>query len=434
MPAVRPSERDIARGASCGEGVDARRSTRQVATLYVQRKGVGVDFALPEGARAVRDGVGAIAARYGTDYWGRCEREVRFPEEIWSELAEGGWLGLCVPEEYGGGGAGLLEMAVATETLAAAGGGTPASFIYVLTPGFGALTLHRHGTAAQREELLPGLARGEIEFCFALTEPDAGSDATSITTTARRDGGDFLIRGQKIWISGVQRAKWMIVVTRTTPAGEATRRTGGFTLLLVDVVEALANGTLQATPIEKLGSNLVHSNQVFFDDVRVPAARVLGEVDEGFTVLFDVLNPERILTAAGAVGHAELALRLGAEYARDRVVFNRPIGANQSIAFPLAQAKAQTELARLMTHKAAWLFDRGEPCGLEANVAKLSGAQAAWDATDRAFQAFGGMAYSLEYPIERLFRAARIAKIGPVSEELILAHIATQNLGLPRSY
>jgi acyl-CoA dehydrogenase len=303
----------------------------------------------------------------------------------------------------------------------------------VLTPGFGALTLARHGTPEQKREILPGIARGEVEFCFALTEPDAGSDALAITTSARRDGSDFLINGQKIWISGVQRAKWMIVVTRSSAPGDG-RRTDGFTLLLVDVPEAIANGSLEARPIEKFGSNLVHSNQVFFDDVRVPIDRVLGKVDQGFKVLWDILNPERILAAAGGVGHAELALRLACDYARTRIVFGRPIGANQGVAFPLAQAKAQTELARLMTHKAAWLFDRGESCGLEANVAKLTAAQAAWEATDRAFQTYGGMAYSNEYPIERLFRSARIAKVGPVAEELILAHIATQELGLPRSY
>ena len=392
-----------------------------------------MDFQLTDQALSVQEGVKAIAAKYDIEYWSKCERDVRFPEEVWSDLAGGGWLGLCIPEEFGGGGAGLLEMAVATEELSYGGGGQAASFIYVLTPGFGALTLARHGTPEQKREILPGIARGEVEFCFALTEPDAGSDALSITTSARRDGSDFLINGQKIWISGVQRAKWMIVVTRSSAPGDG-RRTDGFTLLLVDVPEAIANGSLEARPIEKLGSNLVHSNQVFFDDVRVPTDRVLGEVDQGFKVLWDILNPERILAAAGGVGHAELALRLACDYARTRIVFGRPIGANQGVAFPLAQAKAQTELARLMTHKAAWLFDRGESCGLEANVAKLTAAQAAWEATDRAFQTYGGMAYSNEYPIERLFRSARIAKVGPVAEELILAHIATQDLGLPRSY
>lgn len=339
-----------------------------------------------------------------------------------------------MPEEYGGAGLGLLEMAVATEALAASGGGVAASLLYVLTPGFGAMTLARHGSAEQRRALLPGLAAGKLQFCFAVTEPEAGSDTLSIRTAARRDGSDFLISGQKVWISGVQRADWMIVVTRTIPVEAATPRTRGFTLLLVDVAEARASGSLQVQPIPKLGANVVHSNAVYFDDVRVPADRVLGEVDEGFAVLWDVLNPERILAAAGATGHAELALRISCDYARTRTVFGRPIGANQGVAFPLAQAKAHTDLARLMCHKAAWLFDQGQPCGNEANAAKLVAAQAAWDATDRAFQTHGGMAYSKEFPVERLFRDARMARVAPVSEELILAHIATQALGLPRTY
>jgi acyl-CoA dehydrogenase len=393
-----------------------------------------MDFTLSESAQAVEDGVRAIASSFDLSYWAACDREVRFPQEVWDALAAGGWLGLAVPEEYGGAGQGLMEMAVATTELAASGGGVSASFIYVLTPGFGALTLTRHGTEEQKRELLPGIAAGEVETCFALTEPDAGSNALAITTSATRDGDDFIVDGQKTWISGVQRAKWMVAVTRSSPPPESGPSSKGFTLLLIDVPEAMAAGTLEARPIEKLGSNLVHSNQVFFDGVRVPAERVLGEVDHGFTVLWDILNPERILSAAGAVGHADLALRIGCDYARERVVFDRPIGANQGVAFPFAQAKADAELARLMTHKAAWLFDAGLPCGDEANMAKLVACQAAWDATDRAFQAHGGMANSKEYPVERLWRDARISKIGPVAEELILAHIATKQLRLPRSY
>jgi acyl-CoA dehydrogenase len=392
-----------------------------------------MDFILPESARVVQQSVGRIAAGYDLEYWGACDREVRFPEKLWRELADGGWLGLCVPEEYGGAGLGLLEMAVAVDTLAASGGGSAASFLYVLTPGFGAMTINRHGSPEQKRALLPGLATGDVEFCFAITEPDAGSDSFAITTSARRDGSDFVINGQKIWISGVQRADWMVAVTRSSqPTAES--RTHGFTLLLVDVREALADGSLKATPIPKLGSNLVHSNVVFFDDVRVPTDRVIGTVDEGFQVLWDVLNPERVLAAAGSCGHADLALRVACDYARQRQVFGRPIGANQAVAFPLAQAKAHADLARLMMHKAAWLFDQGLPCGSEANVAKLVAAQAAFDASDRAFQTHGGMAYARDLPVERLFRDARITRVAPVAEELLLSHIATQMLGLPRSF
>ncbi len=392
-----------------------------------------MDFTLPDTAVAVREGVLRAMSGFDHAYWSRMEDEHRFPDEAWAALGEGGWLGLSVPEEYGGGGQGLLELAVANEALASTGA-TQGTFLYILTPGFGAMTITRHGTDEQKKEILPGLAAGDTQFCMALTEPDAGSNALAITTQARRDGDDFLINGQKIWISGVDRADWMVAITRTIPAADAKPRTAGFTLFLVDVKEALAAGTLTYQPIPKMGSNIVTSSQVFFDDVRVPAHRVIGEVDHGFSVLWDVLNPERILAAAGGVGAADAALDLACDYARQREVFGRPIGANQAIQFPLAQIKAKTELGRLMAYKAAWLFDQGLPCGNETNVAKLTGAQVAWEAADQAFQTFGGMAYSKEFPIERLFRDARIGKNIPVAEELILAHIGTQMLHLPRSY
>ena len=392
-----------------------------------------MDFELPESALAVREGVAAVAAKYDNAYWSRCEDQHRFPQEAYDDLAAGGWFGLAVPEEYGGGGQGLLELAVANETLCASGG-TAGSFFYITTPGFGGMTIARHGTPEQKQLILPGLATGELQFCLALTEPDAGSNAIEITTSARGDVDDFLIRGQKTWISNVENASWMVAVTRTVPAAEARPRTAGFTLFLVDVKEALAAGTLTFAPIPKMGSNILCSSQVFFDDVRVPAANVIGEVDLGFGVLWDVLNPERILAAAGGVGSADAALDVACDYARQREVFGRPIGANQALQFPLAQIKAKAELGRLMTYKAAWLFDQQRPCGNEANIAKLTGAQVAWEAANQAFQTLGGMAYSKEYPVERMFRDARIGKNIPVAEELVLAHIGTQILGLPKSY
>ncbi|WP_433323614.1 acyl-CoA dehydrogenase family protein [Spirillospora sp. CA-294931] len=393
-----------------------------------------MDFDLPEGALAVRDGVRAIAERYGPDYWDRCDTEKRWPEEVWRELVQGGWHSLAVPEEYGGGGQGLLELAVALEALAEGGAGGAAAFMYLLTPAFGGLTIARHGTEEQKRDLLPALVSGELETCFAITEPDAGSNAIAITTHARRDGDHYVVSGQKIWISGIERADVLVLVARTTPAAEARPRTSGFTVLLVDVKEAVAQGTLTHRPIPKLGTNTVASSMVFLDEVRVPAGRVLGEPGQGFAVMWDILNPERILAAASGVGFAELILRTACDYARERAPFGTPIGAHQAVAFPLAKVKAQTGLARLMTHKAAWLWDRGRPCGSEANIAKLTAADAAWQAADRAFQTHGGMAYSLEYPVARMFRDARVARNIPVAEELVLAHIAQHDLGLPKSY
>ncbi|MEV5830138.1 acyl-CoA dehydrogenase family protein [Spirillospora sp. NPDC052242] len=393
-----------------------------------------MDFDLPESAIAVRDGVRAIAGKYDQEYWSRCDAEKRWPEEVWRELVAGGWHSLAIPEEHGGAGQGLLELAVALESLAEGGAGGAASFMYLLTPAFGGLTIARHGTDAQRAEFLPKIAAGELETCFAITEPDAGSNAMNISTQARRDGDGYVVTGQKIWISGMERADFLVLVTRTIPAAEARPRTAGFTVLLVDIKEAVEAGTLTYQPIPKLGTNTVASSMVFLDGVRVPADRVLGEPDQGFAVLWDILNPERILAAAGGVGSGELVLRIACDYARDRAPFGKPIGANQGIAFPLARIKAQVELARLMTYKAAWLWDRGRPCGSEANIAKLTAADAAWQAADRAFQTHGGMAYSLEYPVARMFRDARIAKNIPVAEELVLAHIAQHELGLPRSY
>ncbi|MBW8487646.1 acyl-CoA dehydrogenase family protein [Actinomadura parmotrematis] len=393
-----------------------------------------MDFDLPESALAVREGVTAIARRYDQEYWSRCDADKRWPEEVWRELVDGGWHSLAIPEEHGGAGQGLLELAVALEALAAGGAGGAASFMYLLTPAFGGLTIARHGTPEQRAEFLPRIVTGEIETCFAITEPDAGSNAINIATHARRDGDGFLVSGQKIWISGVERADFLVLVARTVPAAEARPRTSGFTVLLVDVKDAVAQGTLTYQPIPKLGTNTVASSTVFLDEVRVPADRVLGEVGRGFAVLWDILNPERILAAASGVGFGELVLGIACDYARERAPFGTPIGANQAVAFPLARIKAQVELARLMTYKAAWLWDRGRPCGSEANVAKLTAADAAWQAADRAFQTHGGMAYSLEYPVARMFRDARIAKNIPVAEELVLAHIAQHELGLPRSY
>jgi acyl-CoA dehydrogenase len=393
-----------------------------------------VDFDLPESAIAVHEGVSTIGTRYGPEYWDRCDADERWPEEIWRDLADGGWLALTVPEQYGGAGHGLLELTVAAEALAASGAGSTGAFLYLLTPAFGALTIARHGTPEQRQALLSGLAAGELETCFALTEEESGSNVLEISTQAHRSGDDFVVTGQKAWVTGVERTRYMILAVRTTPVSEAITRSSGFTILLVDVEEAVANGTLIYEPIPKIGNNAAASSTVFFDELRVPAANVIGDVDKGSTVLWDILNPERIIAAGGAVGSADLSLRIACDYAGERAPFGRPIGAEQGIAFPLARIKAQTELARLMTYKAAWMWDNHRPCGSEANIANLTAADTGWQAADRMFQIHGAKAYARHSTVARLLHDARIGRTIPITEELSLAHIAEHRLGLPRCH
>ncbi len=378
---------------------------------------------------AVREGLRDVCSGFDLDYWMVADRDRRFPEEFWAELAKGGWTGLVVPEEYGGQALGMTEVTAAVEEIAAGGAGQAGSLFYVLTPVFGAIPISLHGTPAQKERILPGIASGDIEFCMALTEPDAGSNTLRIRTRARRDGDVFVVNGSKVWITGVERADWMLLVCRTAEYDE-TRPTFGITLLLVELP---ADG-LTYRSIDKMGTRFVHSNEVFFDDVVIPAENVLGEVDHGMRVLFDVLNPERIAGAAGGIGHARLAQRLAVEYAKQRAPFGTPIGAYQGVAFPLAQLRADLEAARLLTYEAARLFDRGEPCGGEFAMAKLLASQVSDRSADQAFRTHGGMAYAREYHVERLVRDGKIARVGPVSEELALAHIAQHVLGLPKSY
>lgn len=376
----------------------------------------------------IREGLSQICAGFDLDYWMEADRDRRFPEEFFDELARGGWFGLIVPEEHGGQGLGMVEATVATETIAAGGAGQAGALFYVLTPVFGAVPLMRHGTPEQ-QELLAGIATGDVQFCMGLTEPDAGSNTARLATRAERDGDDFVVNGAKVWITGVERANWMLLVCRTSPF-DATRPLHGITLLLVELP---ADG-LTYQPIDKMGTRFVHSSQVFLDDVRVPAERVVGQVDEGMRVLFDVLNPERIVGAAGALGHARLALDLATRYAKERAPFGRPIGAYQGIAFPLAQLSAELEAARLLTYRAAELFDQQLPSGAEAAMAKLLASQVSDRAADQAFRTHGGMAYARAYHVERLVRDGKIARNAPVSEELALAHIAQHVLGLPKSY
>jgi acyl-CoA dehydrogenase len=389
-----------------------------------------MDFVLERQQRDLRSAVGQLMTDYGLDYWAKKDKAHEFPSEMWAALAAGGWLGIAIPEEYGGAGLGMLEMALVIEECCRAGGGATLSQLFMLTPVFGGVSVLRHGSAQQKEFFLPRIARGEIDFCMALTEPDAGSNTLATRTIAIEEADGYRISGRKTWITAVDQADWMLIVARTTPPEHAPRRSFGLSLFLAP---ANAPG-ITWSPIDKLGTNCIGSFTVFLDDVVLPKDALLGTRDEGWRHLLATLNTERIVTAAGCLGAGELALELAVRYANQREVFGAPIGSRQGIQFPLARTKAALELARLMNYKAAWLYDRGEDCGAEANIAKLAAADAGLAAADRAIQTMGGMGYARESHVERLWRDLRLFGFAPVSEEMILSYIGTSVLGLPRSY
>jgi len=373
--------------------------------------------------------IGRICEGFDLDYWERMDRDVRFPIEFWRALGEAGWHRILVPREHGGLGLGMRAIAAAIEETARGGAGQAGALFFVLSPIFGSLPISRHGTPEQRATYLPGLATGEDEFCMGLTEPEAGSNTLRITTTARRDGDDWLVSGRKIWISGVERARAMLLVARTTPYDPARPR-HGITLFLLDHPAAARGFTF--TPMNKLALRVVHSHRLTLGDVRIPGANVLGEVDNGLPILFEVLNPERISGAAGALGHTDLCIRLAVERARTRAPFGKPIGSYQSIAFPLARLSAELAGARMLTYHAADTFDRGDPAIVETTNAKLVAASISEQAAEHAFHVFGGMAFEREQHVERLLRDAKLNRTAPVTEEMSLAHIAQHVLGLPR--
>jgi acyl-CoA dehydrogenase len=375
---------------------------------------------------AIVEAAAELGRRFGLEYWYEADQAHRFPEEFWHAIAAEGWVGTMLPEEHGGAGLGLEAAALVIEAVAAAGGGSTVGQVFMgaMLP---AASILRSGSEAQRERWLPALADGSAFFGIALTEPDAGSDALSTATRAERVDGGYRIVGQKIYITATERATHFQVLARTTPAAEAGRG-GGLSLF---VVEAGAEGITSA-PMAKLGTHCLSTAMMFLDDVFVPEDAVVGELDNGWKVLVDSLNVERIITTAAAVGAGELALSLAVEYARERVVFGRPIGANQAISFPLAKAKAELAAARVLNLQAAALFDQELPCAAEGNMAKLIGTDACFDACDHAMQTFGGAGYMDEQHVERLWRDARLWKIAPVSQEMVLSFVAHNVMRLPR--
>lgn len=390
-----------------------------------------MDFELTAEQAQIADTARKIGARFGLDYWLDHDRRKAYPKEIWQALCEAGLAGASLPEEHGGGGLGMLELALIIENVAAEGAGGTFAQVFMLNPIFGGVAIARYGSAAMKRDWLPKLCAGQMYFCMGLTEPDAGTNTLEVRSFASADGNGWRLNGRKIWITGVPEADKMLVVARTKKIEEVQRKTDGLTMFMIDVKR---EGLTHAA-IEKLGTNTLASSNVYFDNVRIEGSELIGTLHGGWNELLDVLNTERIVTTAGCVASGRLATRLAVEYAKERKVFRgTPIGAYQGIQFPLAQAHAELECARLMNYKAATLHDQGKPFGSEANTAKLIAAQAASMLIERAMQTMGGMGFARESHLERLYRDARLFKFAPVSEEMILNFIAQHDLGLPRSY
>jgi len=379
--------------------------------------------------QAIRDSVLKLCARFDADYWRRTDETGEFPEAFVAAMAEAGWLGAAMPVELGGSGLGLTEAAIAMQAVAESGAGfSGASALHLNI--FGPMPLVRFGTEAQKQRLISRLISGEDRMCFGVTEPDAGLDTTSLKTKAVRTNDGYVIQGRKLWTTMAQRATKMLIVARTTPREEVKKATDGISLFYVD----FDRERIQATPIPKMGRKAVESNAVFIDDLHVPADALVGEEGRGFYYLLEGLNPERVLIGAEAVGLGRAALNRAAGYAKERVVFGRPIGQNQGVAHPLARAWAELEAANLMAFKAAALYDAGRECGAEANAAKYLGGEAGFRACEAAVMAHGGMGYAKEFDVERYFREAMIPRLAPVSREMIFNFIAEKVLGLPKSY
>lgn len=390
-----------------------------------------MNFDLTEEQQMLAATARRVGEKYGLEYWRALDATGEFPAEIWQAICDAGLCGVAVPEQYGGSGLGMLELAIAVENLCAGGGGVTLSQMFMLNPIFGGVTLSRLASPEQKAEMLPKLVSGELMFAMGLTEPNAGSNSLEIQTFAREDGDGWRLTGQKVWITAVPQAHKLLVVARTKTLAQSSGKTDGVSLFVID----RERDGLKHRAIDKLGTRTLPSSFIFFDDVRVEPHELVGTLHGGFRQLLDVLNTERIVTTAGLVGTAELSSRLAIEYAKDRKVFaDRPIGSYQAIQFPLAEAHIQTECARLMNYKAAGLHDQGRPYGSEANMGKWLAGHAAGLATDRAIQTMGGMGYSKEYHVERLWRDARLFRIAPISEEMVLNFVAQHDLGLPRSY
>jgi acyl-CoA dehydrogenase len=388
-----------------------------------------VEIALSELHQEIDGSVRKVCAQFDDKYWHECDEAARFPEEFYAAMATAGWLGITMPPELGGAGLGVTEAAIMMHAVASSGGGqAAASSIHINL--FGPHAIVVHGTAEQKQRWLSPLIKGEQKACFGVTEPDAGLDTTSIKTVARKVDGGYRVSGRKMWTSTGQEAHKIVLLTRTTPKSECKKPTDGMTLFYTD----LDRSKIDVRRIKKMGRNAVDSNATFIDDYFVPEADRIGEEGRGFHYLIDSLNPERILVGVEAIGIGRDALQRAAKYARERVVFGRPIGQNQGIQHPLAEAWTYLESAYWMCMRAAYLYDQDLPCAAEANAAKFLSAKAGFDAATRAVLTHGGMGYAREFHVERLFRESMLPRIAPVTEQLILSFIAEKVLDLPKSY
>jgi acyl-CoA dehydrogenase len=376
----------------------------------------------------LRAGVRDLCRNFPDSYWRELDAARAYPDAFVKALTGAGYLAALIPEEFGGSGLGVAEASVILEEINRSGANAGACHAQMYTMG----TLLKHGSEAQKREFLPRIASGELRLqAFGVSEPTTGSDTTQLKTTAVRKGGAYVVRGQKIWISRAEHSDLLLLIVRTTPLADVKKRTEGLSVLLVDIREAIGRG-LTIRPIRTMMNHA--TTELFFDDLEVPASALIGVEGQGFRYLLDGLNAERILIAAECVGDGRWFIDRAVKYAKDRVVFNRPIGQNQGVQFPIARAHVNVEAADLMRIRAAELFDRGEPCGAEANMAKLLAADASWEAANVAVQTHGGFGFAEDYDIERKFRETRLYQVAPISTNLILAYVAEHVLGLPRSY
>ncbi|MEQ6378414.1 acyl-CoA dehydrogenase family protein [Bacillaceae bacterium S4-13-56] len=370
-----------------------------------------------------------IVKQYDDVYWREIDTNHRFPQEFWDTCSEAGLIGVMISEEFGGSGLGVTEAAIILQEVGrSAAGMDGASTIHLSI--FGPNPVFFHGNKEQKEKYLPEIAAGKLHVSFGVTEPNAGTDTTRIKTFAKREGDNYIINGHKTFITKAQLADRILLITRTTPYDEVTKKTDGMSLFFAPNDRS----AITIKPIEKMGRNAVDTNELFIEGLEVDSFDLIGEEGKGFRYLIDGLNPERILVAVEAIGIGYGALERAAKYANEREVFGRPIGMNQGIQFPLADAYSQLKAAEALVYQAAWLYDHGKPCGPEANMAKLRASEAGFNAVDAAFQTFGGYAYAKEYNIERFYRQIRLGRIAPVSNEMIKNYIAQHCLGMPRSY